>query len=451
MAGTGTADIETSRSPLRGTLFSAADRQIEGLLTQARFDTSLIEGLLFLDGGLIIPDIYFFISARLKSHLDSAAFSRLEAALEMGMVQPSFRSQETASFVDSLQVVRRAGIAGLLPGDQPDQIARRLDAALQRAADYQPAFWPSESPTSVAEHYQEIVESCLTGDEPPPVESGKAKAFLEDVWRRSVQWRIDCLQRAVTASGSGLRRGALMKEIGRTVGIEGSVDDVRDLYKAARAFGLAEEDVNALKTICTIMNNCYLYNQAQQQVTRADFPAYDQSAEVVLTAGRLTDEAIRAGSTPRSERPRLERTVTAPSMDALMEADPRRLLGVRKDIHAEYLAAVRAWRREPSSQQAERLVDIEHAYVETLTRNVPEHLPDQMTITHIAGSGSEPSTMFVAGTATTPGGYEDTGGPGPESMMPEASSSYRSHRAPHAGAIPVAIEVHREAVVAPTS
>ena len=38
---------------LRGTLFSAADRQIEGLLTQPRFDTSLIEGLLFLDGNLV--------------------------------------------------------------------------------------------------------------------------------------------------------------------------------------------------------------------------------------------------------------------------------------------------------------------------------------------------------------------------------------------------------------
>jgi hypothetical protein len=443
-------DTGPAQTPLRGTLFSGADRQLEGLLTQSRFDTSLTEGLLFLDGSLIIPDIYFFISARLKCHLESAALSQLEVALEMGMVLPSFRSQGMANFVDSLQVVREAGIAGLLPGDQPDRIARRLDAALMRAPDFQPVFWPSESPTSAAEYYRKIVEACLTGDEPPPVESAEKRAFLKEVWRRSAQWRIDCLQRAVTASGSGLRRGALMKEIGRTVGIENPVDDVRELYVAAKAAGLAPEDVSAMETVCMIMNNCYLYNQAQQQVAQADFPAYDQSAEVVLTAGLSADDVARAELAPRSERPRLERTLIVPNMDALLEADPRRLLGVRQDIHGEYTAAVKAWRRDPTSQQAERLVDIEHAYVETLTRNVSGHQPDRMTITHVAGSGVEGSTMFVAGTDTTPGANEDTGGPGPESLMLEAYSSYRSHRALGAGRVLGKDAVHREAVVAPS-
>lgn len=438
-----------ARAPLRGTLFSAADRQLEGLLTQSRFDASLTAGLLFLDGGLIIPDIYFFISDRLKQHLDSAALSRLEVALEMGMVMPTFRNQGSATFVDALRVIRESGIAGLLPGDHPDRIARRLDAALLRSSDFQPVFWPSESPTSVAERYREIVETCLTGDEPPPVESKESRALLNDVWQRSAQWRIDCLQRAISASGSGLRRGALMKEIGQTVGIEKPVDDVRELYEAAQAAGLAPEDVTALKTICRIMNNCYLYNQAQQQVTRADFPAYDQSAEVVLTAGLSADDAPRAAARPRSERPRLERTLTAPPMDALLEADPRRLLGVRQDIHADYTAAVKAWRREPTTQQAERLIDVQHAYVETLTRNVPGHQPDQMTITHVAGRGAEASTMFVAGATPTPGAYEDTAALGPESLISEGFSSYRSHPMADTGRGAGKDTVHREAVVAP--
>ncbi|MEV6482813.1 hypothetical protein [Streptomyces sp. NPDC051576] len=443
-------DSGSAQVPLRGTLFSAADRQIEGLLTQSRFDTSLTAGLLFLDGGLIIPDIYFFISARLKQHLDSAALSQLEVALEMGMVMPSFRNRDTASFVDSLRVVREAGIVGLLPGDQPDRIARRLDAALLRSSDFQPVFWPSESPSSVAERYRAIMETCLGGDDPPPVESEESRALLNDVWQRSPQWRVDCLQRAVTASGSGLRRGTLMKEIGRTVGIENPVDDVRELYEAAQAAGLAPEDVTALKTICRIMNNCYLYNQAQQQVTRADFPAYDESAEVVLAAGLSADGAARAAATPRSEQPRLERTLTAPPMDALLEADPHRLLGVRQDIHAEYTAAVKAWHREPTSQHAERLIDVQHAYVETLTRNVPGHQPDQMTITHVAGSGAEASTVFVTGTTMPPGAGADTGGPGPESLMSDGCSSYRSHRAPDTGRGAGKDAVHREAVVAPS-
>ena len=71
--------------------FSAADRQLESYISFDKFEKSLYANVLF-DEGVVIPDIFMFISKHLEDHIaENGGKSFFESALENGYVIPSFR------------------------------------------------------------------------------------------------------------------------------------------------------------------------------------------------------------------------------------------------------------------------------------------------------------------------------------------------------------------------
>jgi hypothetical protein len=83
--------VENARK--RSALFSVADRQMEGIISQEQFDRSLVLAVLF-QPYILVPDIFFFISSLLNFHFNERPMSLFERALQNGIIIPSFRSPE---------------------------------------------------------------------------------------------------------------------------------------------------------------------------------------------------------------------------------------------------------------------------------------------------------------------------------------------------------------------
>jgi hypothetical protein len=74
-----------------------------------------------------------------------------------------------------------------------------------------------------------LTKRCLTREAPPWTGNDAEFELLENVWKKSAIWRERCLEQAIQESNGGLMRGKYMERIGRTLGLNGPVDDIRDL------------------------------------------------------------------------------------------------------------------------------------------------------------------------------------------------------------------------------
>jgi len=116
--------------------FSIADRQLESFLDPAfppesAFEKSLALNVLF-QSGILVPDIFFFISKGLESHIKKhqTRKSLFEACVEKNIVIPTFRGgPSVSSFQDALYIIQGRGkpeqaIQGVR--NSAEEIARRL-------------------------------------------------------------------------------------------------------------------------------------------------------------------------------------------------------------------------------------------------------------------------------------------------------------------------------------
>lgn len=306
----------------RSALFSVADRQMEGILGQQQFDRSLVMGVLF-QSYILVPDIFFFISSLLRSHFNEHPTSLFEKALQSGIILPSFRNPGCFSFEDALDVIVEQNIRGLLPDAR--QIAVRLDQGIEKASKFRHLHWPADR--LVAGRYMTLVRTCLTAEEPPWTGDDGEFDVLQNVWQKGAMWRESCLEQAISESGGGLMRGKYMECIGRTLGLDGPVDDIRDLFRAAENAGCSRSELDALKGICQIMCYAYVYNQAIEQGSYADFPHYDAFVKAVLASEH---NVYPVGKSPNLW-PTVQQMVEIPTINSLLSSDASALVDVRRD------------------------------------------------------------------------------------------------------------------------
>jgi hypothetical protein len=343
----------TQREVQRSVLFSVTDRQMESFLTERNFERSLVLGVLF-QPNVFMPDIFFFISEPLYMHVHGRRRMLFEQAVHDGLIIPSFRERSTSSFHEALQVVERAGIGGLLPLEKRLEIADRLDEVTRTGLKY--TNWPTQS---VAGRYRTLMIRVMTGDE-PPLTGYETDAQVEEVtrtWDHSHRWRIDSLDKAITEHSTELRRGTYMAEIAKSVGLAQPPDDLRAIFGAAQEVGYNREEVAALRNICLLMNDCYLYNMAAEHGCYPDFPKHDAWSAALINV--LAEPSSTAAG--ENTRPTLLLDLEIPPIEALLEMSAYTLMRIREEYGLAYLTAVRAWQRNPNDGNAnevrERLLE----------------------------------------------------------------------------------------------
>jgi hypothetical protein len=367
---------------------------MEGHVSRDDFERSLLWGILF-QPFILVPDIFFFISSHLHAHI-AGGLSLLEAAMEHGVVVPSFRSPGTSSFRDALGVVESAGIQGLRPKPENLRIAGRLDDTT-RSGGFRFTTWPTDR--LLAATYESRLTGILTADHPPLADAwpddDETRRRLERGWTVSRRWRLDCLEDAVRRSDGGLRRGAFMNALGRSLGMRTPVHDVREIFAAAEGAGLPREDTEALRGICRVMSDCYLYNLASEHGNDAAFPRYDEWSHLVLAS-----TGTGPGTAGTRPWPTMEHTVRLPTPPAMSALPPNTLVGIRRDLYPDYSAAVATWQRQPNPQNEDRVRDAMDAYAGAILEKCRTRGSENVAATH--GSGFLPKLgTGVGATAST--------------------------------------------------
>jgi hypothetical protein len=331
---------------------------MESYLAEKNFERSLVLGVLF-QPNVFMPDVFFFISEPLYLHVHDQRRMLFEQAVHDGLIIPSFRERGTSSFHEALQIIERAGIGGILPPEKRLEIADRLDEVTRTGIKY--TYWPDQS---VAGRYRTLMTSVMTRDD-PPLTGYETDLQFEEVtktWRHSQRWRVDCLDKAIGERSTELRRGTYMAEIAKSVGLTSPPDDLRVIFSAAKEYGYGREEVAALRNICLLMNDCYLYNMAAEHGCYPDFPRHDVwSAALINVVARGPN--IESGDT---ERPTLILDLDIPPIEALLGMSAYTMMRIREEYGLAYLAAVRSWQRDPTEINADRVRERLVEYVKVI-------------------------------------------------------------------------------------
>jgi len=339
---------------------SAADRQLEGYLDEAAFERSLLLNILF-QPRVLIPDIFFFISTGVAKHLGRPHLTLLEAGLQTGDIVPSFRDPSITTFGRALKVVKGEGdrnraILGIR--HDAEATAKRLDEAIERAAAFRPAYWPQ---TSVAEGYERLAVRLLMVDDPPglPSECGIPPERMLEIWNATTKWRTQCLVKAIEetkhVAGSGLRRGALMSAVGRSLGVVADTGEINDVAELVEAETISPEDRFALHYFCRWITDIYHYNQSRALGATPNFPGYEPLEGAMAT--QLLREAtsgVKASQRP-SDRSSIRIEVAMPQPRWLSELPAHDLLAIKHDVGAGYVNAVKEWQRISTSATEQEL------------------------------------------------------------------------------------------------
>ena len=366
--------MATARSPV---YFSCADRQLESYLDKGAFERSLLVDILFQDG-VLIPDIFFFISSGVAHHLDKPTESLLEAGLRSGDIIPSFRGK-TSCFADALRVAKGTGdpqqaILGIR--DDADAIANRLDVTVANTRNFAPACWPE---WDLGLCFQRRIEKYLANTAPPslPDNCGIPQDRMIELWDYTEPWRKKCVQEAVEetqrVAGVGLRRGLLITAVGRAVGLVpagGKVNDVAELLNPS----LPPEDLHALHYYCRWITDIYQYNQACELSAIPSFPQCEP------LAGAFANEIMQRQyqkTDAKSERTELRLEARMPTPAALSHVSPSELLRIKNDVGTAYFAALRAWEAAegPSAALEQNVRNALNKYGNALVREVNRQGP----------------------------------------------------------------------------
>ena len=346
---------------------SSADASLETYLGQSAFDRSLLLNLLF-QPGVLVPDIFCFISIGLSKHLERRELSLFEAALQQGLVVPAFRSPAISSFESALEVVEGSGdpeqrIYGI--HSQARRVASRLDQAMKFGKGCKPEYWPS---VDLGERFQHVVEKYLQTSDPPPLPQGCSlqQEDLNALWEYTKRWRIACVQEAIeetrTVAGVGLRRCILLNVIGKDLGLADNAHSIEN------ASGLLDDPrvdptvKHALHHYVRWLIDCYQYNSATELGAMPDFPEYEPLSGVVANA-LLAAEPQPADEEQASH---MRVVVPMPPIDSLLEMNPMVLVGIQNERGAAYRSALADWRMKRNSQTEQTLAEELRRYADEI-------------------------------------------------------------------------------------
>lgn len=359
----------------RPAYFAVADRQLRPFIrspTRA-FEESLFDNLALQPSGLLVPDILFFISPEVETHMMAAekrqgGLSLLEAAVGRGKVVPAFRDESDRTFKAALTTIRKQGIQGVL--NNADWVANRLDHAAKNRDAFRLHSWKRKD-TGVA--FKTFLEGTLGAKNPPsvPKDAGASPEKLRDFWDATERWRTDCVQEAAVRTRAGpalrgLRRGDLQNVMGEYVGLGRGcvVHDQRQILSA----NVDEFTLRNLRRFLKLVNEAYETNQAEELGGSSSFPVWDSLTPVVAGA-HLDGVQDYSGSVPLDV---FHRRVRMPSARLLVHTTPTAFLDLVEDKGKDYFEAVEIWQQDGSQDTSKRLGDAADFYAKALTKKLHE-------------------------------------------------------------------------------
>jgi hypothetical protein len=324
--------------------FSAADGGIEHSVAHEPelFLNSLVYNLLFEEGGLLVPDIFFFNCEPLIGHLVSSEWPLLGRAIGQGLIIPAFRSPTTESFTSALAVLGEDKILGIeydqyfKHNTKPSTVANTLDSFVTRPhAVARRVIWPEDMGTRYAGFVRRVFENSLPDS---------AAENHVDMWNAVEGWRENCLTEAqrLTAAkgGTGIRRAEIFNALGHQLKI---LDKGREFDKPRQlleeAIRLPDEmSYQRVKFFIDVVNVTYQRSQASEFGT-----LHNTLSPLTPTALSLFQSSTTRDST--AEMPTLlSIEVLLPSASSLLSAPTDRVLGARmSDKGLAYFSARSAW------------------------------------------------------------------------------------------------------------
>jgi hypothetical protein len=252
---------------------SATDGGIEHSINRDPkiFWNSFVYNFLFTEGGVVIPDVFFFNNKFIIEHLagrDAKTWPLLLAALDQGKVIPAFRQEGTESFQEALSIIGTHQIMGVeraqyeLWNTSPYKLAERLDDAVRDENGPTRIEWPSD----MGSRFGAFITS-LFGQESLPSPMSDEHAEL---WRAISPWREQTLVRASELTrikgGSGVRRAEMFNALGEILGF---LDSGQSFAKPRELVEMAanhsdERTTQAVAFFVDAINAIYQKNQADE-------------------------------------------------------------------------------------------------------------------------------------------------------------------------------------------
>jgi hypothetical protein len=372
--------------------FSPADRRVSASMPQSDFESALVYSFLF-EPGVVIPDVFFFISLHVRNHiLRTPGESLFEKALQIGAIRPALRSP-ASSFSGILASVR--GIWGLLPeGDLQELVSRYNEAT--SAGLPKVVLWPDR----MGEKYDKLLSKVLQQDDPPTIGKYSVEARI---WEYTRRLRFDAIDNAREVElrrpegGFGVRRGEIINEAGRILkaieadeaGVSDS-DDVIIRYNPSR-----KGEREAVVEFFSWIDELYRINQAQQFVVRPNV-INQTSQDLAIVDSAM--ESWRRDTGNLGSPDYFEATVRVPSVEYLLSLPSDQLIELRNEG--------RIWRSKihryfdlPYTASREVAEDALQDFAKELRKRAPASQIQQMTVKGVvisAGSGALATAAEVA-------------------------------------------------------
>ncbi len=356
------------------TFFSVSDRQLESSINFHDFEKSLYLNILF-QKGILVPDVFFFISKYLAAHIER--FSRksfFEAALENGLVIPSFRNPAKASFEDVLFELRGAGkpqnaIQGLRYN--AEMLASRLQLSAEQGLGYKYKTWPK---FSIGERYKDLILRQLSRDAliQLPQNARYKLSDIQKLWDNTISWRQDVIFEAAEVSSQiqtsgpspGIRRGEIYNTVARRLEMEvpeGGIHDVQMLLSAVRD---NEELYLLLYNFLGWVNECYHLNLATSLESVPNSPRFVPPSGLMYE--HLVPESSDTAKASIESLQTIELDIVFPSMEILRKIPGTELVSIVRDIGHGYQNALDAWNSNPTWRTEQALQDLLKKYSEEL-------------------------------------------------------------------------------------
>ncbi|MEV4054320.1 hypothetical protein AB0J55_24255 [Amycolatopsis sp. NPDC049688] len=306
--------------------FAPADAQLDVHIPDAGAFSADLVNRLMLEPGLVIPDVFFFISERVQSEIAKGSGSWLNQAVKRGLVVPAFRTHE-GGFEEVLAAIRTSWQVGLRK--ESPGTARILQGWSEQ--DGPRTTWPGR----IGAGFDTLVVKHLM-DAEPSSDSPRARRLWQDTEFLRTELLTSARNREADLAEDGLRRSTILKVIAERLELGGrDPSDTRLLLRAAR--GSREFGSAALRAFLLWVNEIYHFNQATRFGARCSFPVAGGSGAGMMPA-RLWDAAGSPADVPGSEAVFEPIVVRWPRSPVLAGASADRLLGVRTgDVGEQFM------------------------------------------------------------------------------------------------------------------
>ncbi len=382
---------EITNDAERGRLLylSQIDAQIQQFMPRNSSFIFDLSTRLLLETGVVVTDVYFFISEEVAAEISRRNKSWIWNGLKRGLIVPAFREKGISTFEENrFRGVRQTTTVGVREDDR--EIAIRLDAAIS-GHDTPKITWPD----GIGISFGRLVNSEFNRQSSDSDLWGERENSL---WEISRPMREKYLELGWLAERdpavTGLRRGSIFAAMAKDVGFEGDPSDTRSIISS-----VAPEKRDAMQATVLWVDELYHYNHASLFRVKPSFP-------VSAGPGALMLPGMLWGGPKRMPEASVihaySHSFRWPNRGMMERASPDRLLGLRDDeAGLSYINCLTKFRAEPNETTWEALAAAVDSYAEKVCSTVSSEVHSGLEMRHLVSRSGLSVGLIAAGIAAS--------------------------------------------------